>query len=127
MRNEPKNKGFYLLAAVIIIVMLATVSITITRSMFGSFFSQPLTKIFFNHLADAVLLLSPCWVLKRRRTYTFIIVWLVALWSFIQLLYYQVFYLIKYHISHSFFTYIMPLLFPCCNYKGNHKLYQYFK
>ena len=88
MRNEPKNKGFYLLAAVIIIVMLATVSITITRSMFGSFFSQPLTKIFFNHLADAVLLLSPCWVLKRRRTYTFIIVWLVALWSFIQLLYY---------------------------------------
>jgi phosphoglycerol transferase MdoB-like AlkP superfamily enzyme len=83
-----KKNGFYIIAAVIIIVMLATVSITITRTMFGSLSNQPLTKIFFNHLADAILLLAPCWVLKRRRTYTFIIVWLVALWSFIQLLYY---------------------------------------
>lgn len=57
--------------------------------MFGSLANQPLTKIFFNHLADAILLLAPCWVIKkRRRTYTFIILWLVALWSFAQLLYY---------------------------------------
>lgn len=83
-----KNKGFYILAAVLIIVMLSIVSITITRSMFGSFSNQPLTKIFFNHLADAILLLAPCWVIKRRRTYTFIILWLVAVWSFAQLLYY---------------------------------------
>ncbi len=69
--------------------MLSMVSITITRSMFGSLANQPLTKIFFNHLADAILLLAPCWVIKkRRRTYTFIILWLVALWSFAQLLYY---------------------------------------
>ncbi len=83
-----RTKGFYILAAVVIIVMLSTVSITITRSMFGSLAQQPLTKFFFNHLADAILLLAPCWVIKRRRTYTFIILWLVALWSFAQLLYY---------------------------------------
>ncbi len=68
--------------------MLSIVSLTITRSMFGSLSNQPLTKIFFNHLADAILLLAPCWVIKRRRTYTFIILWLVAIWSFAQLLYY---------------------------------------
>ena len=83
-----KTKGFYILAAVLIIVMFSMVSITITRSMFGSLSNQPLTKIFFNHLADAILLLAPCWVIKRRRTYTFIILWLVAVWSFAQLLYY---------------------------------------
>ncbi|MBP5688869.1 MAG: sulfatase-like hydrolase/transferase [Muribaculaceae bacterium] len=83
-----KNTVFYILAAVIIIVELSIVSLAITRTMFGSFSNQPLTKIFFNHLADAILLLAPCWVLKRRRTYTFIIVWLVAIWSFAQLLYY---------------------------------------
>lgn len=83
-----KNSGFYILAAVIIIVMLSIVSITITRSMFGALAKQPLTKFFFNHLADAILLLAPCWVIKRRRTYTFIILWLVAIWSFAQLLYY---------------------------------------
>ena len=80
--------AFYILAAVVIIVMLSMVSITITRSMFGSLSQQPLTKFFFNHLADAILLLAPCWVIKRRRTYTFIILWLVAVWSFAQLLYY---------------------------------------
>ena len=68
--------------------MLSTVSITITHTMFGSLSNQPLTKFFFNHLADALLLLAPCWVIKRRRAYTFIIVWLVAIWSFAQLLYY---------------------------------------
>ena len=83
-----KKTAFYILAAVIIIVELSIVSLAITRTMFGSFSNQPLTKIFFNHLADAILLLAPCWVLKRRRTYTFIIVWLVAIWSFAQLLYY---------------------------------------
>ena len=83
-----RKNGFYILAAVLIIVMLSMVSLTITRSMFGSLSQQPLTKIFFNHLADAILLLAPCWVIKRRRTYTFIILWLVALWSFAQLLYY---------------------------------------
>ncbi len=80
--------AFYILAAVVIIVMLSMVSITITRSMFGSLSQQPLTKFFFNHLADAILLLAPCWVIKHRRTYTFIILWLVAMWSFAQLLYY---------------------------------------
>lgn len=83
-----RKSSFYIIAIMIIIIMLATVSITITHTMFGSFTKQPLIKFFFNHLADAMLLLAPCWVLKRRRTYTFIIVWLVALWSFIQLLYY---------------------------------------
>ncbi|MBO4723455.1 MAG: sulfatase-like hydrolase/transferase [Muribaculaceae bacterium] len=83
-----KNSGFYILAAVLIIVMLTMVSLTITRTMFGSFSNQPLTKFFFNHLADAILLLAPCWVIKRRRTYTFIILWLVAIWSFAQMLYY---------------------------------------
>ena len=83
-----KTKGVYILAAVLIIVMLSTVSVTITRSMFGSLSQQPLTKIFFNHVADAILLLAPCWVIKHRRTYTFIILWLVAIWSFAQLLYY---------------------------------------
>ena len=77
-----RKSSFYIIAIVIIIIMLATVSITITHTMFGSFTKQPLIKFFFNHLADAMLLLAPCWVLKRRRTYTFIIVWLVALWSF---------------------------------------------
>ncbi len=80
--------AFYILAAVVIVVMLSTVSLAITRSMFGSLAYQPLTKIFFNHLADAILLLAPCWVIKHRRTYTFIILWLVAVWSFAQLLYY---------------------------------------
>lgn len=72
----------------LIIVMLSMVSITITHSMFGTLSQQPLTKFFFNHLADAILLLAPCWVIKRRRTYTFIILWLVAIWSFAQFLYY---------------------------------------
>ena len=71
-----------------IVVELSIVSLTITRSMFGSLSNQPLIKIFFNHVADALLLLAPCWVLKRRRTYTFIILWLVALWCFVQILYY---------------------------------------
>ena len=83
-----KNSGFYILAAVLIIVMLFTVSITITHTKFGSFAKQPITKLFFNHLADAILLLAPCWALKWRRTYTFIILWLVAIWSFTQMLYY---------------------------------------
>ena len=86
--HRNKNCRFYILAAVIIIVMLSIVSITITRNMFGSLTNQPLTKIFFNHLADAILLLAPCWVIKCRRTYTFIILWLVSVWSFAQLLYY---------------------------------------
>ena len=82
------SAAFYILAAVVIVVMLSMVSLTITRSMFGSLSQQPLTKIFFNHVADAILLLAPCWVIKHRRTYTFIILWLVALWSFLQMLYY---------------------------------------
>ena len=83
-----KNSGVYILAAVLIIAMLFTVSIIITHTKFGSFSKQPIIKLFFNHLADAILLLAPCWVIKRRRTYTFIILWLVAIWSFAQLLYY---------------------------------------
>ena len=83
-----KKKGFYVLAAVIIIVMLFTVSVTVTRTMFGAFSKQPLCKFFFNHLADAILLLAPCWVLKWRRTWALVITWLVAVWCFIQLLYY---------------------------------------
>ena len=71
-----------------IIAMLSTVSTTVTRTIFGSLSKQPLTKFFFNHLADAILLLAPCWILKWKRTYTRIIVWIVALWSFAQILYY---------------------------------------
>ena len=81
--------AFYLLATAVIIVMLSMVSLTITRDMFGSLLQRPLCKIFFNHLADAILLLAPYWVLRRwRRVYAFIIVWITALWSFVQLLYF---------------------------------------
>ena len=83
-----KTKGFYVLAAVLIIVMLSTVSITTTYNWFGAFSKLPLVKFFFNHLSDAILLLAPCWVIKNRRTYTFIILWLVAIWCFAQMLYY---------------------------------------
>lgn len=78
-----------MLATAVIIVMLSMVSLTITRDMFGSLLQRPLCKIFFNHLADAILLLAPYWVLRRwRRVYAFIIVWITALWSFVQLLYF---------------------------------------
>lgn len=81
--------AFYLLATAVIIVMLSMVSLTITRDMFGSLLQRPLCKIFFNHLADAILLLTPYWVLRRwRRVYAFTIVWITALWSFVQLLYF---------------------------------------
>lgn len=84
-----KKNSFYFLAVALIIVMLSIVSITITRTMFGSFFNQPLCKFFFNHLADAILLLAPYWLLRRwRHVYAFIIVWIIALWCFIQLLYF---------------------------------------
>ncbi len=83
-----KNKSFYIVAAVIIIAMLATVTLTVTHSMFESFWRQPLCKIIFNHLADAILLLAPCCVLKWRRTWALVITWIVALWCFLQLLYY---------------------------------------
>ena len=83
-----KTNGFYILAVVLIIVMLSTVSITSTYYWFMSYSKQPMAKFFFNHLSDAILLLAPCWIIKHRRTYTFIIIWLVAIWSFAQMLYY---------------------------------------
>ena len=88
MRDALKKNGFFVLAGILIIVMLMTVSVTLTRTMFGSLSNQPLTKFFFNHLADAILLLAPCWILKWRRTWAIVICWLVAIWSFAQLLYY---------------------------------------
>ena len=83
-----RENCFFVIAGAIIVVMLSGVTLTVTRSMFGGLWNQPLTKIFFNHLADAILLLAPCWVLKRRRTYAIVITWMVALWCFAQMLYY---------------------------------------
>lgn len=90
--------------------MLMTVSITVTRSMFGTLSQQPLCKFFFNHLADAVLLLAPCWVIKRRRTYTFIILWIVAVWSFAQMLYYPTYRDVMPFSSFLLFKNISPTL-----------------
>ena len=87
-----------------------TVSITVTRTMFGTLSQQPLCKFFFNHLADAILLLAPCWVLKRWRTYTFIVVWLVAVWSFAQMLYYPTYRDVMPFSSFLLFKNISPTL-----------------
>lgn len=106
-----KKKAFYIVAAVVIIAMLSIVSITITRSMFGSLWQQPLCKIFFNHLADAILLLAPCWVLKCRRTWALVITWLVAMWCFAQMLYYPNYRDVMPFSSFLLFDNISPTLF----------------
>ena len=77
--------AFFLFALVILITDFLIVDIAITnKSRLGSIWLE----LFFNSLADAILLMAPCWVIKHRRTYTFIILWLATLWSVAQLLYY---------------------------------------
>ena len=77
--------AFFLFAVVILITDFLIVDIAITnKSRLGSIWLE----LFFNSLADAILLMAPCWVIKHRRTYTFIILWLATLWSVAQLLYY---------------------------------------
>ena len=77
--------AFFLFALVILITDFLIVDIAITnKSRLGSIWLE----LFFNSLADATLLMAPYWVIKHRRTYTFIILWLATLWSVAQLLYY---------------------------------------
>lgn len=77
--------AFFLFAVVILITDFFIVDIAITdKTRLGSIWPE----LFFNSLADATLLMAPCWVIKHRRTYTFIILWLATLWSVAQLLYY---------------------------------------
>ena len=77
--------AFFLFAVVILITDFFIVDIAITdKTRLGSIWPE----LFFNSLADAILLMAPCWVIKHRRTYTFIILWLATLWSVAQLLYY---------------------------------------
>lgn len=77
--------AFFLFALVILITDFLIVDIAITnKSRLGSIWPE----LFFNSLADATLLMAPCWVIKHRRTYAFIILWLATLWSVAQLLYY---------------------------------------
>ncbi len=77
--------AFFLFAVVILITDFLIVDIAITdKTRLGSIWPE----LFFNSLADATLLMAPCWVIKHRRTYTFIILWLATLWSVAQLLYY---------------------------------------
>lgn len=77
--------AFFLFALVILITDFLIVDIAITnKSRLGSIWLE----LFFNSLADAILLMAPCWVIKHRLTYTFIILWLATLWSVAQLLYY---------------------------------------
>ena len=77
--------AFFLFALVILITDFLIVDIAITnKSRLGSIWLE----LFFNSLADAILLMAPCWVIKHRHTYTFIILWLATLWSVAQLLYY---------------------------------------
>jgi phosphoglycerol transferase MdoB-like AlkP superfamily enzyme len=77
--------AFFLFAVVILINDFFIVDIAITdKARLGSIWPE----LFFNSLADATLLMAPCWVIKHRRTYTFIILWLATLWSVAQLLYY---------------------------------------
>ena len=77
--------AFFLFAVVILINDFFIVDIAITdKTRLGSIWPE----LFFNSLADATLLMAPCWVITHRRTYTFIILWLATLWSVAQLLYY---------------------------------------
>jgi len=80
--------AFFLLAAAVIIAQLSIVGLVVTHDMFGSLSRQPLCKIFFNSVADAILLLSPCLIVRRKRTVAFVVVWLVAIWSFAQIVYF---------------------------------------
>lgn len=84
-----RRSAFFIIASAVIVLMLLVVGITITHDMFGSLSKQPLCKMFFNSIADAILLLSPCWIMKRKRTVAFVITWLVATWCFVQILYYS--------------------------------------
>ena len=60
--------AFFLFALVILITDFLIVDIAITnKSRLGSIWLE----LFFNSLADAILLMAPCWVIKHRRTYTF--------------------------------------------------------
>ena len=82
---ELLTAAFFLFAVVILITDFFIVDIAITdKTRLGSIWPE----LFFNSLADATLLMAPCWVIKHRRTYTFIILWLATLWSVAQLLYY---------------------------------------
>lgn len=80
--------AFFLFAVVIIIADLFVVEFSITKIRFGSVSHGSLFKYFFNSLDDAILLMAPCWIIKHRRAYTFVILWLVTLWSVAQLLYF---------------------------------------
>lgn len=95
--------AFYLIATAVIIVQLMLVSLAVTRDMFGSITHQPLCKFFFNALADAILLLAPYWALRRRRRlYALVVLWLVAVWSFAQIVYYT-----SYHDLMPFSSFLM--------------------
>ncbi|MBQ2163812.1 MAG: LTA synthase family protein [Muribaculaceae bacterium] len=84
-----RRSAFFLIDGAVIVLMLLVVGISITHNMFGSLSQQPLCKMFFNSVADTLLLLSPCWIVKRKRAIALVITWLVALWSFVQILYFQ--------------------------------------